>query len=183
VGRWHAPGEHVRTGGPGSCDRGARARRPAITPRQAYTSRGHFHGLSLGDLDTFETVVRGFFAPTRHSDPRRSWMRRRPYCAQRIKDDAERCKWCRRVVLTRTEQGQLAKTTPQSPAEQTRTARAAGARLFQLAFLISDTAGYVVKLSGAFTSTRTRTVAQIGTLEAIEAQGWSLDHAHACRIG
>ena len=87
---------------------------------------------------------------------------------------AERCIYCRRQVPTRTVQEQQAAAPVQSPAEQARAARAAGARIFQIVLLVSDTAGFVVELSG--TTTSTRTVAQTGVLEAIEAGGWRLEH-------
>jgi hypothetical protein len=46
--------------------------------------------------------------------------------------------------------------------------------MFQIVLLVSDTAGFVVELSGTVTSTRT--VAQTGVLETIEAEGWKLEH-------
>ena len=101
-------------------------------------------------------------------------MRPCPYCGQIIKDDAERCIYCRRQVPTRAAQEQQAAAPVQSPAEQARAVRAAGARMFQIVLLVSDTAGFVVELSGTVTSTRT--VAQTGVLETIEAEGWKLEH-------
>jgi hypothetical protein len=84
------------------------------------------------------------------------------------------CKYCRRQVPTRAEQEEQLREPPQTPVERARAARGAGARLFQLTMPVSDTVGFVKELSGTVTSTRTAGHAEV--LEAIEAEGWRLEH-------
>jgi len=101
-------------------------------------------------------------------------MRPCPYCAQEIKDDSQVCKFCRRQVPTRAEHERQLQEPVQTPVERARAARSAGARLFQVTMGVSETVGFVKELSGTVTSTRTAGHADV--LEAIEAEGWRLEH-------
>ena len=59
-----------------------------------------------------------------------------PCCAKPIKDDVQMCKWCSRPVAP---VGVSGTSEREGVVLQARTARAAGARLFQIAMPLSDT--------------------------------------------
>lgn len=63
----------------------------------------------------------------------------------------------------------------ESPAEQARAAKAAGARLFQVSLPLSRTVGHTVAMIGAYASTKDTRHGSI--LDSVEAEGWKLEHA------
>ena|SRR6187200_1733863 len=99
-------------------------------------------------------------------------MRPCPHCSKEIKDDVELCKWCLRPVRPAS----AGEPEPEAdPVLQARAAHAAGARLFQIALPLSETTGVAVPLGTVGATTQSR---EHGTaLNAIEAEGWHLDHA------
>jgi len=99
-------------------------------------------------------------------------MRACPYCSQQIKDDVERCKWCHRPV---PKAGEVTPGTD-DPVSRARAARDAGARLFQIALPLSQTEGFAIALSRTVSSTRTTEHASM--LDAIETEGWHLEHCN-----
>ncbi|CBE69323.1 MAG: hypothetical protein F9K13_12830 [Candidatus Methylomirabilis oxygeniifera] len=62
-----------------------------------------------------------------------------------------------------------------SPAGQARAAKAAGMKIFQIDVPLSWTKGYTVAMVGAFTDS-TKTSDYSRTIQAIEEEGWRLDH-------
>ena len=63
----------------------------------------------------------------------------------------------------------------ESPAEQARAAKAAGASLFQVSLPLSRTVGHTVAMLGAYASTKDTRHGSI--LDSVEAEGWKLEHA------
>jgi hypothetical protein len=61
-----------------------------------------------------------------------------------------------------------------SPAGQARAAAKSDARLFQIVLPLNQTRANVVAMVGAFTNATD--LEQTGTLEAIETEGWRLEH-------
>lgn len=61
------------------------------------------------------------------------------------------------------------------PVGQARAAKAAGARLLQISLSLSQTTGHAVAMTG--TNATTTSTQHTSTLEAIEAEGWRLEHA------
>lgn len=61
------------------------------------------------------------------------------------------------------------------PVHRARAARASGARLFQASLPLSQTSGHTVALVGAYVATTTTEHGSV--LDAIEAEGWRLEHS------
>jgi hypothetical protein len=100
-------------------------------------------------------------------------MRPCPHCSREIKDDVELCKWCG---------GPVAPGATDAPGReredavrQARAAHAGGARLFQIALPLSVTTGFAEVMGPTYATART---GEHGTvLDAIEGEGWNLNHA------
>lgn len=99
-------------------------------------------------------------------------MRACPHCSKQIKDDAELCKFCLQPVPKAGE----AQQGTDDAVSRARAALAAGSKLFQIALPLSQTAATVVAMSHA--SVHTRTTEHASMLDAIEAEGWRLEHAN-----
>src|SRR5262245_48956753 len=98
-------------------------------------------------------------------------MRPCPHCSKEIKDNAELCKWCQRPVPPPG-----VEAPGSNPVIQAREARQAGARLFQTVLPLSETTGFALPLGPTYTTTKNREHASV--LDAIEAEGWHLEHAN-----
>lgn len=73
------------------------------------------------------------------------------------------------------EENRREKKFAKTPAGQAKAARAARARIFQLSLPLSETTGFTIALTGAYSTTTTQQHASI--LDSIEAEGWKLEHA------
>ena len=98
-------------------------------------------------------------------------MRPCPHCSKEIKDDVELCKWCLRPIAPASA-GERAPET--DPVQEARAAHARGARLFQISLPLSETTGVAAVIGTVGATTKSREHGSV--LDAIEAEGWHLDH-------
>jgi hypothetical protein len=100
-------------------------------------------------------------------------MRQCPHCSKRIKDDVEVCKYCLRPVSSPAFEDEVTKAV-ENALSQARSAHQAGARIFQIALPLSQTVATFSARADSGTST-----AEHGTvLDAVESEGWRLEHAN-----